>query len=65
MDDQLRMEQCLRANHACVSIVTHEEDEALSLVRDASLNLSRTLRLWSMVGGVRDGLVANTPPIGA
>ena len=61
--DQERLDRLIAARHAAVSITTVEEDYALGLVRNAAINLGRSLRLWSMVGGVRDGLVADVPPI--
>lgn len=61
--DQLRFERVLHARHPCVSIVNNEEDYALSIVRHAALHLGRRIRTWSIIGGVRDGLVSEVPPI--
>ncbi len=68
MTDQQRLEHLIRAGHTCISIVTHEEDYALALVRDTVFQLGRDLSgpgmwLWSVVGGVRDGLVADAKPV--
>ncbi|UCF34915.1 MAG: AAA family ATPase [Phycisphaerales bacterium] len=62
MNDQERLQSLIVARHACIRLVTHDEDYALSLVREAALSQGLSLRLWSIIGGVRDGLVAGTPP---
>lgn len=61
MNDLERLEQLLRSRHPCISICTYDEDHALSLVRDAAINLNRPLWIWSVVGGVREGLVGGSP----
>jgi SpoVK/Ycf46/Vps4 family AAA+-type ATPase len=63
MTDRERFEHLIRSRHPCILIVTHEEEYALGVVREAALQLNREARLWSVVGGVRNGLVAGTPPI--
>ena len=45
-----------------ISVVTHEEEYALSLVREVAFDLSRDLAglglwQWSVASGLRDGLV--------
>lgn len=61
MNDQTRLERLLQSENACVSMVTFEEDYALQLVRDFALGSGRHMWLWSIVGGVRDGLIADGP----
>ncbi len=63
MTNPQRIEQLISGRHACVSIVTHEEEYALSLIREAAFKVGRDMRLWSIVGGVRDGLVSDLPPV--
>ncbi len=63
MNNEERLERLLRCRHVCVSIVTLEEDYALGLVRDAALKLGRPLYMWSVSGGVQDGLLSGTPPV--
>ena len=68
MNDQPRFEHLIRAGHTCISIVTHEEDYALGLVRDTAFQLGSDLAgagmwLWSVIGGVRDGLISDAKPI--
>jgi MoxR-like ATPase len=63
MNNEERFERLLRCRHTCVSIVTLEEDYVLSLVRDAAMKLRRPLQMWSLSGGVQDGLIAGSPPI--
>ncbi len=61
--DIYRFTQLVRSQYPCIWIPTHEEAYALSIVRETALNLGRSLKQWASVGGVRDGLVAGTPPI--
>ena len=61
--DLRRLQQLLTARYPCVFIPSLEEDEALAVVRNAVVNMPYVLRLWSIVGGVRDGLIAGPPPI--
>lgn len=63
MNNEQRLEHLLYSRHVCISIVTLEEDYTLSLVRDAAMKLGRPLYMWSLSGGVQDGLVAGSPPI--
>ncbi len=63
MNDQERLERLIRAGHACISIVTYEEEYALGLVRETAFKLGcdltgTSLWLWSVSQGLRDGLVA-------
>ena len=68
MTDRDRLEHLLRAGYPCISIVTQEETYALEVVRDVAFKLACDLTgsgmwLWSVVGGVRDGLVADAKPV--
>ena len=63
MNNEERIERLLRCRHVCISIVTLEEDYALHLIRDAAMKLRRPLQMWSLSGGVQDGLIAGSPPI--
>lgn len=62
MQDQQRFEHLLRARNHCVSIITHEEDYALNLVRETAVRTGAEIWVWSVIGGVRDGLIADSPP---
>ena len=68
MTDQQQLEHLIRSGHTCITVVTHEEDYALSLVRDAAFQFGSDLSgagmwLWSVIGGVRDGLIADAKPV--
>ncbi len=63
MDDQQRLESLFRARHHCVSIITHEEDYALSLVRETVIRTGGEIWIWSVIGGVRDGLITDSKPV--
>lgn len=61
MTDQEQLRQALLARHACISICTYEEHDALELVRGAALEMQQQILLWSNSRGLRDGLVADGP----
>jgi MoxR-like ATPase len=63
MSNEEPLERLLRCRHVCISIVTLEEDYALGLARDAAMKLRRPLYMWSLSGGVQDGLLSGTPPV--
>ena len=54
--DRDRLAVLLRARHPVVSIVTHEEQEARTLVENAVRDMGHHLWVWSVIEGVRDGL---------
>ena len=58
MGDGQQLERLIRGGYPCISIVTHEEQYALEIVRVAALNLNSPLWIWSMGIGVRDGLLS-------
>lgn len=64
-DDVDRLIRLVRGGESCVTIVTHEEGEALEVVRQAAMGLGRGVWLWSSAGGVRDGLVEGGRGVGA
>jgi AAA+ superfamily predicted ATPase len=61
MKDAKELEKLFKAGHHCISIVTHEEEDALAAVSDAALAVNRKMLLWSTGYGVRDGMLANQP----
>src|SRR5687767_11839584 len=63
MNDREGLEQLIRARHPCMRIVTHEEDYALRVLREIAVALGLDLWTWSIVGGVRDGLIENSASI--
>jgi hypothetical protein len=63
MDDIGRLSQLLTTGYACLSIVTSEEQHALEVVRQAALGLGRSIWIWSVGSGVRDGLITESPII--
>ncbi len=63
MTDREHLEQLVRSRHPCILMITYEEEYALSVIREVAFQLSHDMRLWSIVGGVRDGLVTDVPPI--
>lgn len=63
MTDQQRLQQLIRARNPVVSIVTNEEEDARALVVDTAMALGRELQVWSVVQGLREGLVAGARSI--
>ncbi len=60
MDDMERFTKLVTGGYCCISIVTYEEQYALEVVRQVALGLNRDLWIWSVAGGVRDGLLAES-----
>lgn len=56
MDDVSKFTKMVEGNYPCVSIVTHEEFEALDVIRRAARKLKWRMQIWSVGRGVRDGL---------
>jgi SpoVK/Ycf46/Vps4 family AAA+-type ATPase len=63
MTDTERLESLFAAQYPALSIITMEEQYALGVVREAVLNSGADVLLWSVIGGVRDPLVTDNPPI--
>jgi AAA+ superfamily predicted ATPase len=61
MDDIERFEQLIDCGYCCISTVTYEERYALGIIRQAALDLKRDMWIWSVAGGVRGGLLADSP----
>ena len=57
-DDRKRLVQLLQSGHPCVSILTYEEAQALSLVHAAAGELNRAVMQWSVISGIRDASTA-------
>jgi hypothetical protein len=55
MNDVTEFIKLIKAGYCCISIVTHEETEALDVVRRAAKNLEYHMQIWSAGRGVRDG----------
>lgn len=63
MDDLEKLKHLVNSGHTCISIVTHEEPEALSLAKDLAMETKRDLLIWSAGFGVREGLLTTQPPV--
>jgi hypothetical protein len=64
MDDIERFEQLINSGNCYISIITFEEQYALEVVRQVALGLQRNMLIWSVAGGVRDGLLTDSLFIG-
>jgi AAA+ superfamily predicted ATPase len=60
MDDIERFKQLINSGNCCISIITYEEKYALEIVREIALGLERDMLIWSVAGGVRDGLLTDS-----
>src|SRR5687767_7141340 len=63
MTDLEHINQLITARHPCLAVATFEEDYVLGLLRQVAVDRGWDLWLWSITHGVRDGLLANSPPI--
>jgi AAA+ superfamily predicted ATPase len=61
--DAERLRELFVARHHCIYITTSEEQEALLAVREAALHSARPLWIWSVAGGVQEGLLAESPAL--
>jgi SpoVK/Ycf46/Vps4 family AAA+-type ATPase len=61
MDDIERFVQLIKSGYCCISIVTHEEKYALEIICQTALDLKRGMWIWSVAGGVREGLLSDSP----
>jgi len=61
MDDIKQFEQLINSGYCCISIVTHEEKYALEIICQTALELKRGMWIWSVAGGVREGLLSDSP----
>lgn len=61
--DLNRLLALLAARHACVSVLTFEEEHALDVARQAAMQQSKDVWLWTCSAGLRDGLVKDARPI--
>lgn len=63
MNNEERLERLVLCRHACISLATLEENYALHLARQVAMKLNRPLHMWSLSGGVQDGLLSGSPPL--
>ncbi len=61
--DRLHLIKLIDNGSRFIFAPTNEEDEVLSLVRDYAVRNPIDLWIWTVVDGLRDGLVADQPPI--
>ena len=60
MDDVAKLEQILKAECPCISIVTQEEEYALEVIHAAAMGSKYDLMLWSESAGIRGGMFETT-----
>ena len=63
MRDLEKLKQLVESGYSCISIVTQEESEALTLVKDLALETGRDLLIWSVGHGIREGLLSGQPAV--
>jgi len=60
MQDYLEIAKLINGGHKFIFIDTHEERDALDILAQTALELKRSMLVWSLGYGVRDGLVAES-----
>lgn len=60
MNDTERFEQLITSGYSCISVVTYEEQYMLEVIHETALNLNSDFWIWSIAGGVRGGLLADS-----
>ncbi|MHC4371209.1 MAG: hypothetical protein ACYSW8_26655 [Planctomycetota bacterium] len=60
MDDTRQIEQLIEGGYSCISIVTHEEQYALQVLREVAIDLGREMLIWSVAGGIRNGILPDS-----
>jgi AAA+ superfamily predicted ATPase len=55
MNDVAEFIKLVNGGYCCISIVTHEETEALDVIRRAAKQLEYHMQVWSVGRGTRDG----------
>jgi AAA+ superfamily predicted ATPase len=63
MSDSERFKQLIKSGYCCISIITQEEHYAMEIVRQAALDMKKDMLIWSVAGGVREGLMTDSPAI--
>jgi SpoVK/Ycf46/Vps4 family AAA+-type ATPase len=58
LDDIAELKKLIKSGHNCISITTHEEHEALGVIRNVALDIRRPMYIWSMGYGAREGYMA-------
>jgi len=61
MDDVERFEQLVNAGYCCISIISHEEQYAMEIIQKAAIGQKRGMWIWSVAGGIREGLLSDSP----
>ena len=63
MKDSERLQSLLAAHYPCITLTTHEEDDALEMVLNVAIELSMPAVMWSQSRGVRDAILRDAPPV--
>lgn len=64
VSDIEQLKRLIRAQHACIRIVSDDEPGAYEIVREAGQALGFEVLVWSLLDGVRDGVVSGAPAQG-
>jgi SpoVK/Ycf46/Vps4 family AAA+-type ATPase len=60
--DRDELDRLITARHACIAISTPEEEYVLTMVRELAVERGQELWVWSVTQGLREGLLAGSPP---
>jgi len=57
MTDRDRLEQLIKARHACLTVATTDEEYVLIHLREIAIELNREIWQWTVTDGLRDALL--------
>jgi len=60
MNDIEQLKNLIAGDNCCISIVTYEEQYALDIIRQSALDLKQNVWIWSIAGGVKEGVLADS-----
>lgn len=63
MNDEERLSRLIRSHHSAIAISTVEEADALWVVAESAMAVGRPLWTWTVVQGVKNGLLADSPSV--
>ncbi|MCA9297938.1 MAG: hypothetical protein KDA28_02665, partial [Phycisphaerales bacterium] len=58
-----RLDRLFLGGHPCIRMQSYEEDEALEVIRAASMGAQRDLHVWTLLDGVTEGMLADARPV--
>ena len=63
MTNQERIEELIAARHPCIAVTSGEEQYVCNLIRHSAMGRDGAFLCWTIIDGLRDGLVEDAKPI--